>query len=269
MNIRKCVSSVAVAVGLLFSAAAAHAVPALQLGIKNGTYNTTTENTVATGDTFTLYAFGEDLESLTNYFVSIALFKGDGSTIPAPPPGLVLGSIKINGGAPINVTSDMKYGTPPIEDALEVQSSDGKDLGPHGVFPTYFTEFGFDFDSGRTTATCNVQTDATCGDNVEGTSGSMLYVPIEIDISLLAAGYGLHFDLYNKVESTQKDDVFDIGIAAPFSKDAGTLTCRDGTCGNGGGGGGGGGSAPEPATLALVGLGLLGAGMARRRQRKA
>jgi len=45
----------------------------------------------------------------------------------------------------VNVAGDMTYGAPPLETLAGQQGFDNGDLGTHGVFETYFSEFVFQF----------------------------------------------------------------------------------------------------------------------------
>ena len=89
-----------------------------------GVYDTTTETIIATGNTFTLYAFLiQDKYNLLSdtYFISAAIAPKVGSA------GADLGSFTFN-GTNINATSDMTYGVPPLEAIASLQGWDSGDL---------------------------------------------------------------------------------------------------------------------------------------------
>ncbi len=239
------------ALALALAAPSANAIPTLQLDIAGGTYDTATQTIVSTGNTFSLYAYGlgagPQAISLTDkFFVSMAL-------VPATTTGGGYGSFTVN-GTTVNVTSDMTAGGPPLESTGVI---DPGDLATHGVFPTYFAETGFFFDSGVQSAQYNTQDHAGWGPQV-GTG--MYYKQLNFDISGLAPGLGIHFDLYNQALITKcKNKVcspldIDINQFAPFSHDAEGLVT----------------AVPEPSGYAmfLAGLGLLGF-MLTARKRKA
>lgn len=233
----------------------ANAVPTLQLGIAGGSYDSTTQTVVSSGSSFALYAFLLPNASNTiydTYYLSMAL-------TPTISGSANLGSFTYNGN-PVNVTSGMTYGTPPI-DAFSSNWDPG-DLAPHSIFDTYFKEVGFSFSSGQS-AVFNTQDHPTWGPQP---GSGMYYQLFSMDTSNLASGYAIHFDLYNTklctnssgscggptdTDVTETDT--DITKFAPFSHDAQSAM-----------------SIPEPETYAmlLAGLGLMGF-VARRRRKGA
>jgi hypothetical protein len=204
----------------------------LQLDASGGLYDNSTETTVATSPTFTLYAM---LNSLTphggNYFISAALF-------PAPSTvGGNYGSFVFDGQT-VNATADMVYGSP-------------TNLPAHGIFPTWYKEFSFTFNPTKKFNNYNVEDVAGIHAGVTpSSSGKALYEDFTIDVSGLAAGTTLVFDLYTYGASGTGKVKF-----APFSHNAGS-------------GGGGGNLVPDGGTtLMLLGAALAGLAAFRRRAR--
>jgi hypothetical protein len=226
----------------------AFAVPSLQLDIAGGGYDYGTQTIVTSSDTFTLYALLKPSSSNTlsdTYYISAALtpqVKTAGS----------LGSFVFN-GTTVNATADMNYGVPPLEANL---SFDSGDLSKHSIFPTYFKEFGFQFNSANRIATYNSQDRAQDGGAINtayNSNGGMYFAAFNVDVSSLSPGHELHFDLYNtSLSSCTTGDVDVNNLFAPFSHDAETGST----------------SVPEPATLLLMGTGLTGLYFSRRLKRK-
>jgi hypothetical protein len=234
------------------------AAPLLQLDIAGGHYDAATQTIVADGPVFTLSAIltpkqnasQADINALLGdtYYVSAAVSPQYG------PAGGTLGSFTFN-GVSTDVTQDMTYGTPPL-DTLGLDSDPG-DLAPHGVYPTYFQEFAFQF------SPMNKALEYNTADNPGGltpsASGTSYYASFAIDSSLLDPNYVIHFDLYDTLvhncgngRQTLPGCVdIDVDHFAPFSHDAQSSP-----------------PVPEPASMLLIGSGI-GAGLLRRFRRKA
>jgi hypothetical protein len=241
-------------------ASRAEAIPLLQLDMKGGVYDPSTETIVAPGGSFELYtiltpqtnATAAEIAALLadTYYVSVAL-------TPQQNTAANLGSFTFGqtGTTPttVGVTADMTYGVPPLESFLALQGMDPGDLAKHGVFPTYFAQFEVHFTAVNTTLAYNTANNP--GGLSPNPSGTAYYVSFTGDSSLLAAGYNLHFDLYStellncgKKGFPLCKDV-DINKFAPFSHDAETTE-----------------RVPEPSSALFAALGLVAAGVARFRR---
>ncbi len=226
----------------------ANAVPTLQLDIAGGGYDHGTETITTPDNIFSLYALikPDSKNTLSDtYYISVAL-------TPQVHGSASLGSFTFNGST-INATSGMSYGVPPLEAIL---SADKGDLPTHSIFPTYFKEFGFQFNSANRIASYNSQERAEDGGAINtayASNGGMYFARFDVDVSSLSPGHELHFDLYN---TSMKSGDVDITKFAPFSHDAET-TSRETTH-----------SVPEPATLLMMGSGLVGIYFSRRLRRK-
>lgn len=223
----------------IFSAAESHAYPTLQLDIAGGSYDFSTDTIVSAGNVFTLYAYLSPnfCNTITDtYFISAAIASKVGKG------GADIGSFNFN-GATINATGDMTYGVPPLEDIARLQGWDQGDLPKHGIFPTYFSEFEFQFNSSNQVKPYNTMERAIFNKDVPAGTG-MYYAAFTIDTSLLDPNYVLHFDLYNT--KLKKGGDIDVTQFAPFSHDAQST------------------AVPEPATVLLLGSGLVGLWASRR-----
>jgi hypothetical protein len=252
---------------LLLTASFAYAIPSLQLDIAGGTYDTNTQTIVSTTNPFTLYAYlipdnntnGPNALLTDTYYISAAI------TPQVGPVGQNLGSFTFN-GVTINVTSDMIYGTPPVEsDPNVTQLSDPGDLASHSIFPTYFVQFAFSFDANNKALAYDTQSTPGVGPTPDAT-GTMYYQAFAIDTSGLDPNYFVHFDLFNTLNNPITNRVctgtgtsrscvdvvvgndVDINSFAPFSHDAES------------------GKVPEPGTLLIFGSGILGLGFFGRKK---
>lgn len=252
----------------VISAIPAFAIPSLQLDIKNGTYDSSTQTIVASQEKFTLFAYlipdckapFED-----KFYVSAALSP----TVSGPAD---LGSFSF-AGTEHDVTESMITGTPPVDTLYAGQGSDPGDLPSHGIFPTYFLEYSFNFDKNQKSIAYDTQLHPGLGPTPDS-DGTMYFQAFEIDTSKLDVPYVIHFDLYNtqtnsitEQETNKKcywkkgkyvcrnvvNEVvvgYDIDIKsfAPFSHDAESR------------------QVPEPSTIILLGVGMLGLGIWGRRR---
>jgi hypothetical protein len=230
--------------GLIFFSAIAMtasvvpANPLLQLDIADGFYDAASQTTIASTDSFTLYAYltpnggssKKNIQNLLNatYYISAAVTPQYG------PLAGNLGSFTFdnlsdqNSPATVRTTQDMVFGVPPQEIFI---GKDANDLGSHDIYETYFKEFSFTFSKSLTSSLINAQDNPYAAP--DGKTG-MYYVPFSVNTSGLAHGYAIHFDLYS--EKLGKNGDLDIDAFAPFSHDAQSPT-----------------AAPEPSTFILIG----------------
>lgn len=225
---------VAVVLSLLFAAAAAHAIPALQLGpgsgdwqYVNGTWVTNDDplNLLATANATMAdggngdYAWDPAGSSTQTAYLVVS---GDAFDI----------TIQNDGGSLTMIASG--FGTPP--------TNDPNSLAPHGQFPNYYEVYEFNFDGALT----------TISNTMPGTTGTGMGYEEYFDIDILSyEGDGIHFDLFtvsgdgvwNPLSLDSKDLV---KAFAPWSHDASFV--------------------PEPSAALLFGLGAL---VVSRRTRRA
>jgi hypothetical protein len=227
-------SLLAAVIGL--SATALHAVPELQLDIIGGTYDTSTETTLANSSVFTLRALVKGSSNLPGpYYISAAVEPAPEAPGSGPLPNV--GSFAINGTS--YSIGDLSYGVPP----LNIPDDQAGDLPKHGIYPTYYKEVLFYFSPSSTVASYNVQDDAPAG-------GLLYYHDFTIDVTGLASGLNLHFDFYDE---KVKRGVYTIDDFAPFSHDAASRT-----------------QVPDGgATVVMLGAAFLGAALFRRQLAKA
>lgn len=237
---------------VIVAARPAGAVPALQLDILGGTYDTASETIFApASNTFSVYAYG--LGSLSgvlsdNFFLAMALVPASSTPSSLGSFAYTVNSITIT----VSVTGDMTYGYPPLETILGGAGFDPGDLPLHGMYPTWFAEAKFKFSAANQSGVYNTQDHPGWGPQP---GSGMYYQRFDFDISGLPVGYGIHFDLYSenvctkgKGQCSAPGDI-DVAKFAPFSHDAQAMVI------------------PEPSAYAmmLAGLGALGF-FARRRK---
>ena len=258
--------------GLLMNSVSAFAIPTLQLDIDGGTYDPVTQTIIKTGTSFDVYAYGiqpngNNAPDITGiqYYLSAALTGPSGQV---PEGNVNLGSFTYDlglGSTTVNVTTDMVFGTPPLDTFL--QAFDNGDLSTHGIFPTYFTQIALpNFNTNLQTTPYDTSL-ISAGHTIALSGTGMFYQKANFDLTNLAAGYDLHWDLYsaslvtcNNNPNCNPTDV-DVNDFAPFSHDAeSTRNGEPPTPPNP--------NVPEPTVVWMLGLGLLGLAGYKRRQVK-
>ena len=199
----------------VFLANSLWAIPSLQLDTNPGMYDPVTQTTIATSNPFTLRALvngtsggagSQIADALTRtFYISAAIIPSPGA-IPTPN----FGSFSVN-GTPYSSSSGMQYGFAPVDSTILTR--DMGDLQTHGIFPTWYAEFGFTVSAANMVPAYNVQDDTTA-------PGSLYYVDFTINIAGLYnqpnSPYAVHFDLYDIINHPDRD----VQDFAPFSHDA-------------------------------------------------
>ncbi|MCB1672026.1 MAG: choice-of-anchor N protein [Pseudomonadales bacterium] len=203
---------------------------------------------VPAANPFTLYAYGQisKLNPLDSFYISAAV---RGTNVPGG-----FGSFSIGGTS--YTYSDLIYGTPPVLSG---------DLPGHGIFPGYFAEVAFAWDTSKKTGSVNTENTPQF-DPTASPGTDFYYFPFAVDVSGLSTGFSVHFDLYTThavCEIRQGNTciqysttVFELGDKAPPSHDVSAYPN---------------GSTPlpvpvpAPGVLSLLGLGFLWLGLSRRK----
>lgn len=230
----------------------AEAYPILQLDIIGGTWDPVTQTVISDGPDFTLVALltesgshsAEELLADT-YYISAAVSPDPGEDATG------LGSFTWN-SASYDVTGDMTYGTPPAD------VDTGAHLAPHGIFPTFFSEFSFVFDEANRVLSYNVEDGA--GNPLvptSATTGISYFATFNVTTALLGDNV-LHFDLYNTYlrdcnRNQACETELNLDFNAPFSHDAESSNHK----------------VAEPGSMLLMSVGLLFAARSLRRLKKA
>lgn len=184
------------AAGLLV-AGRADAYPLLQLDILGGYYDQATQTVIADGQEFTLVALLSPRADASP--ADIAAFLADTYYISAalsPDPGPAhtqVGSFRWN-GTNYDVTGDMTYGTPPLEDLSA--DLDMGDMQDHGIYPTHFREFSFRFDENNRTIGYDTADHRGGLMPTTETANVSYFATFNIQTSIAAPNV-LHFDLYS------------------------------------------------------------------------
>lgn len=217
-----------------------YGVPLLQLDIANGTYDSGSDTIVSSGDTFDLFAlFNTDKGRVSGtYYIAAAIVP---KTQQSPPSEF--GSFKVDGRT--YSSANMTFGNPPAG------AKSHSDLPSHGIYKTHYVEIGFTFDTAFSSA--NRSDSYNSEDDPGGldpdSDGDLLYEKFTVDVSGLAAGYQVHFDLYQVARDKRGKYVKNF---APFSHDAqsggGPLTVSDAS-----------------STMILLGMAMLAVEGMRRR----
>lgn len=198
------------------------AVPALQVYSDGASYDVADESWAISGPSFTLQALA------TNQSISTGFTDGTQAYLSLATMGDVAADASISifhtesGTAATYSFADLIFGTPPDPSG---------DLASHGIYDTYFAEFGFLL--GDSCLAC-------VSDMVDGSESKDGWIN-NFEISFTGIDM-LHMDLYTQ------DPNGGLDLFAPFSHDAYAY------------------GVPEAAPLSLLGIGLLGLALVRRRR---
>jgi hypothetical protein len=242
---------------LIVASAKAEAYPILQLDIIGGHYDAATQTIVSSNaDFFTLVAVLTPKANMPvapylndTYYISAAVSPEHGPTDSS------LGEFSWNGTNYL-VTEDMTYGVPPLESGSA--TGDPGDLAPHSIFPTFYSEFSFQFSPENRTVQYNTADDPGGLTPTTATTNVSYFATFNITTALVGSNV-LHFDLYNSfIRSCKRNNSCtydeDIEIFAPFSHDAESSTTH---------------SVAEPQSMLAMAVGLLVAARALRREKRA
>ena len=226
---------------VLFGAAPALALPALQLGPGSGSWSydlvtgtwQTSDNPLelaayanantaggGTGD----YGWDSQSNSVRYAYLVISAVP---RTTATEPPTLFDVTVTNDSGTLSLYTSG--NGAPPL--------SDPNDLAPHGIFDTYFEVYEFNFDGSLGTIG-NTQPGQSCTGSCQGYT-ELFDIAIN---SLDTTVSGIHFDLFTIMGGGQLGATDQVEAFAPFTHDAETIEV----------------TVPEPGSFALLGVGLAG-----------
>jgi hypothetical protein len=239
----------------ILASVSAEAYPILQLDIIGGQYDAATQTIVSSDSVFTLVAVLTPTanEPLTpylsdTYYISAAVSPEHG------PDDASLGSFTWN-DTNYRVTEDMTYGVPPLDDGNG--AGDSGDLAPHSIFPTFFSEFSFQFSPENRTLQYNTADNPGGLTPTTATTNVSYFATFNITTSLVGSNV-LHFDLYNSlVQSCRRSGTCtydaDIELFAPFSHDAESSVTHH---------------VAEPQSMLIMSVGLLVAARALRRDKR-